>query len=252
MKFHADGEALEPRVCRIEMRTTSGHTVSGTGFLVDADRVMTAGHVIQPAVDFAAQRRADLLADPRDVVFLFDFKRLRDGRTPSAGVEYRLKRDDWQVAYSPASPGEFESGPKPDPDREHLDFAVVRLDSSAGNHPIGTSDAKVGGDPRGWIGLPETPPALVADSPLLILHHPGREPLKLSIETRSIIGLNANETRLRHRTNTDGGSSGAPCFDAGWNLIGVHQGTQAAQGSDYNQGVPIAAIAAAVRAGAGR
>jgi V8-like Glu-specific endopeptidase len=57
-----------------------------------------------------------------------------------------------------------------------------------------------------------------------------------------VIGLKGT-TRVRYRTNTEGGSSGSPCFDADWNLIALHHlGDPNFSTPTYNQGIPFTAI----------
>jgi V8-like Glu-specific endopeptidase len=246
--FRSDEEELEPRVCVIEMKAEGGLTTGGTGFLVGPDLVLTAYHVLRPAIDFAAKRAAAVLAAPADVRFRFDYKLLRDGRTLSWGVYYDLHETDWLAASSPGSPLDVQPEPKPDPDPAHLDFALVRLDAPAGEHGIGVRQApEARAAKRGWIELPAAAPRFIADTPLLILHYPEGKPLKLAIRMQSVVKCNDNGSRLKHRTNTDYGSSGAPCFDARWNLVALHQGTHTAPGNAYNQAVPIDRIAAALR-----
>ena len=41
-------------------------------------------------------------------------------------------------------------------------------------------------------------------------------------ECFSLLSSNANNTRVRYRTNTEEGSSGAPCFDKDWELVALH------------------------------
>ena len=50
----------------------------------------------------------------------------------------------------------------------------------------------------------------------------------MALKTESVIGFNANQTRLRHRTNTEPGSSGSPLFDQNRRIIGTLHGGFAA------------------------
>jgi hypothetical protein len=43
--------------------------------------------------------------------------------------------------------------------------------------------------------------------------------LQVSIETEGLIGLNDNLTRVMYKTDTAGGSTGAPCFNSNWELV---------------------------------
>ena len=56
--------------------------------------------------------------------------------------------------------------------------------------------------------------------------------------------MNGNATRVRHRTNTAGGSSGSPSFDGNWNLLALHHTGDPSflTMPKYNQGVMIDAI----------
>ena len=71
-------------------------------------------------------------------------------------------------------------------------------------------------------------------------------PLKVALETRSILSVNANGTRIRHRTNTDPGSSGSPCFDKNWDLVALHHigdpNFDPAHKPEWNEAIPVKAI----------
>jgi V8-like Glu-specific endopeptidase len=75
------------------------------------------------------------------------------------------------------------------------------------------------------------------------MQHPKAEPLKLAFDTDAIIGLNPNGTTVTYRTNTEGGSSGSPCFDINWNLVALHHsGDPDWLNPTYNAGTPFSAI----------
>lgn len=226
---------IEAQVCRIEIPTPRG-TAYGTGFLIGPDLVITNHHVMDVVISGQVP--------PEAVVFRFDYKRLSDA-VVTEGTIVRLAPGDWLVDGSPPSRVDAERAPKsgvPKPDE--LDYAIVRLDGSPGSHPVGgKADPKA--PARGWIDG-RTPVAAAPDSPLLIMQHPSAAPLKLALDMRAVIGQNANGTRLTYNVNTEGGSSGAPCFDANWDLVALHHsgdpdfdpGHQAA----YNEGIPFGAI----------
>ena len=46
--------------------------------------------------------------------------------------------------------------------------------------------------------------------------------MKLALDTKAVIGLNGNGTRLRYRTNTEPGASGSPVFTVDWSIVALH------------------------------
>lgn len=46
--------------------------------------------------------------------------------------------------------------------------------------------------------------------------------LKPALETQPVIRVVGNGTRVWYKTNTERGSWGSICFNANWNLIGLH------------------------------
>jgi hypothetical protein len=213
---------IERQVCRIEY----GGNAAGTGFLVGPDAVLTNWHVVETA------KTAGRL---NDLACRFDYLRLEDN-SRQLGNAIVLHADGLidSSSYSPAektrTPGD------PPPTAEELDYALLRLAETAGLQ-------NVEGSPRGWVALPSAKIVLAAGAPLIIVQHPDGAPMKLALDTDSVIGRNANGTRLLYKTNTDPGSSGSPCFSMDWDLVALHHyGDPAWQDPLYNQGVPIELI----------
>jgi hypothetical protein len=224
---------VEVQVCQVQTGTSFG-----TGFLVGPDLVMTNYHVVE-----------DVLKGDNpvgNVVCRFDYRQLADGKTLNEGTTFKLHDSDWRVDDSPYSPVDMEVVPGnkvPDPD--HLDYALLRLASSPGTMPVNPNEPN--GQPRGWFKVPTGPVSLNAGDPLFIMQHPAARPLELAFDTDSVIGLNGNRTRVRYRTNAEGGSSGSPCCDANWNLVALHHVGDPKYGpfskkGDWNQGVLFDAI----------
>ena len=91
--------------------------------------------------------------------------------------------------------------------------------------------------------MPDAAPALTPKMPLFILQHPKTAPLKLALDTEAVIEVIHEGRRVRYATNTESGSSGAPCFDAEWTLVALHHyGDPAFNHPKYNQGIPIGMI----------
>jgi V8-like Glu-specific endopeptidase len=68
---------------------------------------------------------------------------------------------------------------------------------------------------------------------------------------QGMLAPNANQTRLRYKTNTESGSSGSPVFEQHWNLIALHHSGDPDFSKfhhpQYNQGVPIGLIVELLR-----
>jgi hypothetical protein len=232
---------IETQVCRIEISVLGGK-VRGTGFLVGPDTVLTNHHVIRRLIGGNVQ--------PGAVSLRFDYKVLADGTTVNAGTEVGLA-DDWLIASSPPSAVDelVDPGDKL-PDPGELDFALLRLACALGDKPIGAS-APPGSAKRGWIELADAPnPA--PGVPLFIMQHPRGAPVKLA--AGPVLELNGNETRLRYRANTEGGSSGSPCFDINLDLVALHHSgdpdNDPAHRPQYNEGIPIGLVAQLSQGGA--
>jgi hypothetical protein len=177
-------------------------------------------------------------------VFRFDYKRLSDSIV-NQGTVFSLAPTDWLVDASPPSAVDSKLEPKPGvPKPDELDYAIVRLQGSPGSKPVGDKPDKQDA-PRGWIPV-DKPAAVQPGSPMLILQHPDGAPLKLALDMSGVLGLNANNTRVKYNVNTEGGSSGSPCFSAEWNLVALHHSGDPNfdpdHKPDYNEGIPIDAI----------
>ena len=225
---------IETQVCRIEIPTARG-TVFGTGFLLGPDVVMTNHHVMNAVISGKAT--------PGMVIFRFDYKRVSDA-VVTEGAIYRLAAD-WHIDSSPPSDVDSKREPKPGvPKPDELDYALVRLEGAPGSSPAGQKpDPK--DPPRGWIEVDNATTA-EPSTPLFIMQHPDAAPLKLAVDMSGVIGLNANATRLKYTVNTEGGSSGSPCFNADWKLVALHHSGDPnfddTHNPEYNEGIPIDAI----------
>ena len=123
--------------------------------------------------------------------------------------------------------------------------SLVRLARRLGDEPV-TPKGGLEAPRRGWLPIPTAAPVFVAKMPLMIAQHPDGTPLKLAVDTESVIAVNAVGNRVRYATNTEAGSSGSPVFDFDWNLVALHHLGDPAYDHPptYNQGVPIDRIRA--------
>lgn len=203
------------QVCRVERSDAP----LGTGFLVGADVLLTAHHVVQ-----------DVIAKKwpvHELGFRFDYRILESGER-SNGMVVRLAHD-WLIDASPCTAGEQRGQPDASiPRRNQLDFALLRL-----AEPVGSV--------RGWVPVPTSPPPLYAGMPIHIVQHPQGQPLKIALDTEAVIAITAGGCRVRYATNTEPGSSGSPCFDLDGTLVALHHYGDPAYGHPpaYNQGIPI-------------
>jgi hypothetical protein len=227
---------LEAQVCRVEVPAGTRST-AGTGFLVGPDLVLTNYHV----VDVLHKK----MANPREARLRFDYKATPDGTRVNEGTICRLA-DDWLVAWRPPSEVDDMIAPAdklPAPDE--LDFALLRVEGTPGSQPIGRADRVPGAPDRGWIRL-DGPSMDSCDAgyPLLILQHPSDQPLKLAVGQSD--GLNANQTRLRHKVNTNRGSSGSPCLNVRLDVVALHHAGDPnfdpVHKPAWNAAIPIVAI----------
>jgi len=209
----AKGMEVARRVCRVER----DRNALGTGFLVGTGLVLTNWHVVKHA--FPTNNTDDLACR-------FDF-----AAAPGGGIGNGEEIDvvpQGILAYSPCSAAELTANPEsPPPKADELDYALLRLASAAGTR-------------RGWLDLAREAAIPANDSPLLIIQHPAAAPLKLAMDTEAVIGPQFGGLRLRYRTNTDHGSSGAPCLAMDWTLLALHHLGDPALGAPvFNQGVPV-------------
>jgi Trypsin-like peptidase domain len=220
-------EKRERQICRIVIQ--GWDKAYGTGFLVGADVVMTNYHILKDVIDGEIPSSR--------VSLYFDYKLKEDGTALETGSKHQVA-DDWLLDHSEHSDLDRQNTEQcDDVDERYLDYALLRLKKEAG-------EEHVGGVKRGWIDILELEYGFQPGTALLILHHPGGGPLTFDLDTRSIIEVNTNKTRVRYTTNTKNGSSGAPCFTANWELVAIHQSGDPdfTHSAKYNQGIPIATI----------
>jgi hypothetical protein len=223
---------VEGRVCRVEL----GGNAAGTGFLVGPDAVLTNYHVLEDVLNGTVAAAK--------VTCRFDYKVLADGSRvegTAVGLYVGLHATDWKLDFSPYSAAERTRTPEdPPPTPDELDYALVRLARRFGDEPA-TPKGGARAPKRGWITLGSTAPPFVPKMALMIAQHPDGKPLKLAVDTESVIAVNPNRTRVRYATSTEHGSSGSPVFDLEWNLVALHHLGDPAYDhpASYNQGVPI-------------
>lgn len=228
---------IEGTVCRIEYKNSKGNQVFGTGFLVGPNCLLTNYHIMEDVIQGNVE--------PKDLIFRFDYKILPDGYSINSGSIVRLAERDWLIDYSKYSPLDFEDVLEPQPKDDELDYALLLLDDSVRFHPTGNGFTPSVIE-RDWIKLTANIYDFGINPALFIVQHPEGNPIKLVLDNESVILTNGNRTRVRYRTNTEGGSSGSPCFNIDLDLVALHHSGdpnfEQFHKPTYNQGIPTSAI----------
>ncbi len=212
----------ETCVCRVEV-SLDGRASFGTGFLVGADLVLTNHHVVASAI---AAVRAGRPLTPDEIACRFDYKQEPEsGAVINDGISVGVA-NEWLIDSSPHSFADVQSLGTLTPSTEELDFALLRLETRIGEHPLPFGSSPDGASRnRGWIDLPDRDWAFENHDALFIIQHPKGGPMQLALDVDADLTLNANGTRVTYRTGTEPGSSGSPCFNRYWNLVALHHGS---------------------------
>ncbi len=219
---------IEYQICRLEIAGKP----AGTGFLIGPDLLMTCYHVVEDLIHE--------LEPPESLIARFDYKLSRRQGFVDPGREFRLA-PAWLIDALPYNAQEAAGDENALPSPDELDYAILRLDGNPGQKPV--SEKSADERPRGWVEFTGRAVEFAPGSPLFIVQHPSGAPLKLALDTRAVLGLNANGTRVRYRTHTQPGSSGSPCFNQQWELVALHHSGIV----PFNEGIPTGLIAAALQ-----
>jgi hypothetical protein len=208
--------AIEKRVCRVEPQVGAA---LGTGFLVAPHVVLTNFHVIENKLVESLRVR-------------FDHKVLPDRTLLRPGTVYRVTRC---LAHSPYSPADLMHPRPREATVDELDYAFLEVEGAPG-------DARVDGEPRGWLELPETQEPFTPGSLALIFQHPEGQPMSVAVD--EFLGVNPSRTRVAYRACTGPGSSGAPCFTQDLRLAALHHsgGPRMPSSTGHNEGIPVDTI----------
>ena len=220
------------RICRVII---DDGAVTGTGFLVGPQTVLTAWHVVRSLLD----RDGRPIQNSATHISV-EFDRI-DGNGAQQALRVKLA-DAWLGNSSPAHASELQgavngqligtSAPQFGQLAECFDFAVLRLKATPGRD-------------RGYVRLNSecSPPP---DQRIYVFQHP------LEFNQRMDFALGAKfdpgdrgRFRFFHDANTLGGSSGGLCVNEQFEAVGLHQAGQFnAQGvPTRNRAIPISHIA---------
>ncbi|MBR1188555.1 serine protease [Bradyrhizobium sp. AUGA SZCCT0160] len=245
-------EETRPRICMIcayvKFDDHQEHFSRGTGFLVGPDLVLTARHVLRHHIRDGAEfhhntARLGAFFDHFDGDPIDDFNVQRN---PPFFVGFANKwleesSDEMDCDGLFRNPTEEQLGQL----CRRLDVALIRLAERVGDY---TRSPK-GGVRRLWFDIPDdaVPARLQFDDRVIIRQHPHGHPLR--IDFGRYRESDQSFTRIRYTTETDPGSSGAPCFNQHYELIGMHNAEYRPDGelSVLNQAIRFDHIANKIR-----
>ena len=234
-----------PRLLRTICAVALGDRVdgiTGSGFLIAPQLVMTNFHVIEPYLE-VNQASGEIKANGlgSQMYFFFDYLSAPPPKVPpSKGASHTsimvTAAEDWLVYARNLLRGDGQVG-CPAPANKEFDYAVIRLAEPIGESPVRRS----GGALRGWLPLRDT---IDVDSKrrIMVFQHPGKAPQQFDIG--DYVQLDPSATRVRYSVSTAKGSSGGAAVDSDGLLFALHnaeveQVAGVAAGNRLNQGVRI-------------
>lgn len=254
----------EPWLCVIVADLPEG-TRCGTGFLVGPDTVLTAFHTVKDHVvkveGGGQQGEGELCVmqpAPGTLHALFDHVQggpIQQLANVGRGILCVPFAQEWLLA---ACEDLARDGLDPDPDpltpdelalrQARLDFVLVRL-----AEPVGAQarNATIGGTRRRWMQLQPVSTPLAHQDRIIIPQHPGGHPLRIDFGRVSgpFTQRDGSNTRIRYDTETSPGTSGAPCFNQNFQLVGLHNAELRRSGrTEANQAIRLERIIAQLQA----
>jgi hypothetical protein len=223
-----------PQVCAIRCGSTAG-----TGFLIGGNLILTNYHVVVKYLTKTVKAS--------DVQVRFDYRTAADGSEPPYNNDWMDIDESWNSPHS--NYATEDTTLQGEPPKDKLDFAILRLRAEAGKQTPKGSD-----HPRGWIDLSGPLPLPAAESPTLIVQHPGRDnppppqlPLRVAVSTPGYERLNSTGVRTIYTPSTKPGSSGSPVFDGEFKPFALHQNRGEIRPDNpklakNNRGIPLQAI----------
>jgi hypothetical protein len=238
-------DRTESKLCVVAATQAGGTCKQGTGFLVGADLVLTAHHVLAEHI----ARKAQGLPAVGQVRLFFDHydgDPIADPAPPRAKARPVELHRDWLVASSDALPRDGLLTPEQEAlvaeaARANLDFALIRLAEKIGSE----TRSSAGGERRSWIDLRELGSSPPNDERIIIPQHPHGHPQRIDFGRLSslLTGRDPSNTRIRYNTESEKGTSGAPCFNRNFQPVGLHNASYEPHGETIaNQAIRLERI----------
>jgi hypothetical protein len=239
-----------PQVLRTVCAVALGHPINeivGSGFLINADLVMTNYHVIEPFLSVDPVTKSIRANGPGDQLFcFFDYLWEPAPHVPPDALKHTSvsvrAADDWLVYAREKLAYDGTDACAALIEKEY-DYAVIRL-----ARPVGTLPARrSGGTVRGWLSLPNNIDVLSGGKRIIVFQHPGKAPQQFDIG--DFVQLDPSSTRVWYSVSTAKGSSGGAAVDSEGRLFALHNAEvqvgfcAPADGKRLNQGVRIDLIA---------
>jgi hypothetical protein len=196
------------RVCRVELLDGSG--VTGTGFLVGPQAILTARHVVAGllAADGAPLPGSDM----RLQVVFGDVGRVAKLRICGVSAEWLIGSSECHASEAPEAQYSTLAGAPPDSFKDCLDYAILRLDA-----PVGQA--------RGYYVLDARREPVIGDAGanLSLFQHPMGGGMHMAVGSGLALWPDAIRTRLRHSANSLPGTSGGLIVDRSFEPVAMHQ-----------------------------
>ena len=192
-------------VCRLEIPSRN---IMGTGVLITPNKVLTNYHVLQPSEEDNIESNA------LNAVLNFGCFTSDDG-VETQGKSFQLDRQEPILKSSKT---------------EDLDYILLQVESKI------TQAQEI--KPARWDAkkLP------IEKRGINVLQHPEGDSMKLSVSQDGITGVYRNSGLVQYVNKTALGSSGSPCFDEDWYLVGLHHAQRAKTFGTIREGILFASI----------
>jgi endonuclease G len=179
------GQQVSKSVCRIEVKNEQGRTIQfATGFLVSPKLLITNEHVL-----------------------------LLKENCVKTNIQFNYEEDE---NFIPRADKIFLLDPESFFYNTHnLDFALVAVKQIASDNQTPLSDF-------GYIKLIGKPGKGLIGEYATLIHHPNKERKQISIRENRIVDTLDNF--IHYKTDSLGGSSGAPVFNDNWEVFALHHG----------------------------